>query len=263
MTIEIADRLIKLRKKHGYSQEELADKLGLSRQAVSKWERAEASPDTDNLICLAKLYGVSLDELLSTDEDIETIVEEQVKPDKEVKVDKSGDNIHITDSDGSSVTITKDGVKCVDKCGHVKEVKKPYVKDKPSMIIDIVEGFLFLLTVVLYVLLGTLLGMWINGWVFMFIPGILCSIARCIRKKNANKFNMTFLACFTFFFVNMFLPGMSANLWSVTWPVFLAIPVYHALFGSINKIIGKKDDDDDDDDEDEDKEEKPEEEKED
>ena len=72
MTIEIADRLVKLRKKYGYSQEELADKLGLSRQAVSKWERAEASPDTDNLICLAKLYGVSLDELLATDEDIDT-----------------------------------------------------------------------------------------------------------------------------------------------------------------------------------------------
>jgi len=79
MTIEIADRLIKLRKKYGYSQEELADKLGLSRQAVSKWERAEASPDTDNLICLAKLYGVSLDELLSTDDTVETIVSEQVK----------------------------------------------------------------------------------------------------------------------------------------------------------------------------------------
>ena len=87
MTIEIADRLIKLRKKHGLSQEELADKLGLSRQAVSKWERAEASPDTDNLICLAKLYGVSLDELLSTDDDVETIVKEQVKPEaKEEKV---------------------------------------------------------------------------------------------------------------------------------------------------------------------------------
>ena len=75
MTIEIADRLIKLRKKYGYSQEELPDKLGLSRQAVSKWERAEASPDTDNLICLAKLYGVSLDELLNTDDSVEKIVE--------------------------------------------------------------------------------------------------------------------------------------------------------------------------------------------
>ena len=58
MNIEIADRLIKMRKAHGYSQEELAEKLGISRQAVSKWERAESSPDTDNLIMLSRLYGV-------------------------------------------------------------------------------------------------------------------------------------------------------------------------------------------------------------
>lgn len=70
MNIEIANRLVQLRKQHGYSQEELAAKLGLSRQAVSKWERAEASPDTDNLIMLSRVYGVSLDELLKTDEPI-------------------------------------------------------------------------------------------------------------------------------------------------------------------------------------------------
>lgn len=67
MNVETANRLQTLRKKNGYSQEELAEKIGISRQAVSKWERAEASPDTDNLILLAKLYGVTLDELLKTD----------------------------------------------------------------------------------------------------------------------------------------------------------------------------------------------------
>jgi transcriptional regulator with XRE-family HTH domain len=85
MNIEIANRLVELRKKSGLSQEELAAKLGLSRQAVSKWERAEASPDTDNLICLAKLYGVSLDDLLDTDQSVDEIVEEQVKPEQEEK----------------------------------------------------------------------------------------------------------------------------------------------------------------------------------
>lgn len=64
MNIEIANRLVQLRREQGLSQEELASKLGVSRQAVSKWERAESSPDTDNLIALARLYGVSLDELL-------------------------------------------------------------------------------------------------------------------------------------------------------------------------------------------------------
>ena len=66
MNIEIANRLVELRKKNGYSQEELAEKIGISRQAVSKWERAESSPDTDNLIALSRLYQVSLDELLGT-----------------------------------------------------------------------------------------------------------------------------------------------------------------------------------------------------
>ena len=64
MTLETANRLFELRKKHNLSQEELAEKLGVSRQAVSKWERSEASPDTDNLIALAKIYDLSLDELV-------------------------------------------------------------------------------------------------------------------------------------------------------------------------------------------------------
>ncbi|MDE7288895.1 MAG: helix-turn-helix transcriptional regulator, partial [Oscillospiraceae bacterium] len=64
---EIANRLQQLRKNNNLSQEELAEKIGVSRQAVSKWERAEASPDTDNLILLSRLYNMSLDELLRTD----------------------------------------------------------------------------------------------------------------------------------------------------------------------------------------------------
>ena len=69
MDVQIASRLANRRREAGLSQEALAAKLGVSRQAVSKWERSEASPDTDNLIALAALYGVTLDELLyGTDE---------------------------------------------------------------------------------------------------------------------------------------------------------------------------------------------------
>lgn len=69
MKREIADRLYTFRKNSGLSQEELAEKIGVSRQAVSKWERGEASPDTENLILLAKTYGVSLDELILSREE--------------------------------------------------------------------------------------------------------------------------------------------------------------------------------------------------
>ena len=95
MNIEIANRLVQLRKQHGYSQDELAAKLGLSRQAVSKWERAEASPDTDNLIMLSRVYGISLDELLRTEDPIP-----EPEPDKGVKVTINGKPVRFNKEDG-------------------------------------------------------------------------------------------------------------------------------------------------------------------
>lgn len=90
MNIEIANRLVQLRKKNGFSQEELAARLGISRQAVSKWERAESCPDTDNLICLSKLYRVSLDGLLLTGEEKEEeIISSEPSGEKSVEQEKS------------------------------------------------------------------------------------------------------------------------------------------------------------------------------
>lgn len=64
MDLMTANRLQQLRKENGYSQEVLAERLGLSRQSVSKWERGESSPEIDNLIALSKIYGLTVDELL-------------------------------------------------------------------------------------------------------------------------------------------------------------------------------------------------------
>jgi len=92
MNIVIANRLATLRKQNGFSQEELAGKLGISRQAVSKWERAESSPDTDNLIALAKLYQISLDALLESDE--ETIQNERFAAQAQAESDKEQTSKH-------------------------------------------------------------------------------------------------------------------------------------------------------------------------
>lgn len=67
MNVEIANNLVKLRKQFGLSQEELAEKIGVSRQAVSKWERSESSPDTDNLIALSKIYNITIDEMINSE----------------------------------------------------------------------------------------------------------------------------------------------------------------------------------------------------
>lgn len=60
----LADKIIDLRKKVGWSQEELADKLGVSRQSVSKWEGAQSIPDMNKILQLSELFGVSTDYLL-------------------------------------------------------------------------------------------------------------------------------------------------------------------------------------------------------
>ena len=64
MAFDLGTRIVELRGARGLSQEALANELGISRQAVSRWERGEALPDTENLIALADLFEVSLDELV-------------------------------------------------------------------------------------------------------------------------------------------------------------------------------------------------------
>ena len=62
----LADKITEERKKNGWSQEELANQLGVSRQAVSKWESAGAVPDLQRILQMSELFGVSTDYLLGT-----------------------------------------------------------------------------------------------------------------------------------------------------------------------------------------------------
>ena len=62
--MEWNERIAAARKAAGLTQEALGEKLGVSRQAVSKWESGASDPSTSNLLALAKLYGVSAEELL-------------------------------------------------------------------------------------------------------------------------------------------------------------------------------------------------------
>ncbi len=63
--MKLSEKLLALRKQRGMSQEELAEKLDVSRQAVSRWETGSAQPDASNLLQLSKLYGVTADYLLN------------------------------------------------------------------------------------------------------------------------------------------------------------------------------------------------------
>lgn len=63
--MKLSDKIIQLRKANGWSQETLAEKLNVSRQAISRWEGATAQPDATNILQLSKLFGVTTDYLLN------------------------------------------------------------------------------------------------------------------------------------------------------------------------------------------------------
>lgn len=74
--MDLGNKILNLRKTNGYSQEELADKLSVTRQTISKWELNETSPDIKQAMELSKIFKVSLDEL--TNNDIKDILTEKI-----------------------------------------------------------------------------------------------------------------------------------------------------------------------------------------
>lgn len=77
--MRLSDKIVKLRKANGWSQENLAEKLNVSRQAISRWEGDTAQPDTANILQLSKLFGVTTDYLLNdeyeSDDDLPRVKE--------------------------------------------------------------------------------------------------------------------------------------------------------------------------------------------
>lgn len=255
MNIEIANRLLQYRKKSGLSQEELAEKIGVSRQAVSKWERAEASPDTDNLIILADVYGVSLDDLLkgegepnigsneteAPDENTEYVEDKHVSFKKGIHVHDGKDDVDISfkdginvkSKDGSHVHVGTDGIHVhdgekvrayTDENGHVmvdeelkdKKEEKRFLKEFPIWAIAL---GLFLA----WGFSGVCFG-WSLSWIcFMIIP-LYYSLVDAIYKRNPTHFAYPVL-CVVF----QVMAGFLLNGWSWSWIAYLTIPIYYCI----------------------------------
>ena len=74
----LADKIVTLRKRAGWSQEELAAQLGVSRQSVSKWEGAQSVPDMQKVVQMSRLFGVTTDYLLKDEfEEVQPAPEEE------------------------------------------------------------------------------------------------------------------------------------------------------------------------------------------
>lgn len=100
--MEFNNKLYELRKQKGFSQEELANRLNVSRQTVSKWEVGDSTPDMEKLVAISDLFGISLDELVldkapepapapqTAKSELYTNIKEKVLTDKNRKKAKKG-----------------------------------------------------------------------------------------------------------------------------------------------------------------------------
>ncbi len=233
MNIEIANRLQKLRKENGYSQEELADKLGISRQAVSKWERAESSPDTDNLIILARLYNMSLDELLNDSETTEEIRTRNVDKEEEKK-----DIISLTDDEGQTLRIENGHIRCLNPDGSEEKFNV-----KEHVFLAITDAIVLLLTLTAYLVWSLVFNAWEVSWVVWVLMPAVMSIFEAIVKKQITKFVYPCLVTAVFCFL-----GMQFDLWHPYWFLFVTIPFFYIIGDVFDKYVFKTkplDEDDD------------------
>ena len=227
MNIEIANRLYQYRKSMGLSQEDLAEKIGVSRQAVSKWERAEASPDTDNLIELANVYGLTLDELLKGKEETPSTEPEQASPAQEQNTpepeqdnaqagaqgydfDNAGGGINVN-NEGEKVHVGFDGIHVVDKHGTRVDIDRKngiFVNENGEQKVYTDE----------------------NGHVHR------CGCDDCGGHKGKRSFWLLIpypiLAAIAYILFGCF---DVCGGWGYGWIVFLTIPIYYTLVEAILK----------------------------
>lgn len=107
----LADKIIKLRKSSGLSQEELADKLNVSRQAVSKWESATAIPSLEKILQLSELFGVTSDYLLK--DEIETEESTSEENNSVIKISLETANDYLASRKSAAKKIALASVLCI------------------------------------------------------------------------------------------------------------------------------------------------------
>lgn len=104
----LADKIMNLRKKACMSQEELADKLNVSRQSVSKWESAQSIPDLDKIIALSKIFGVSTDFLLKDEIEMQDPIEDNINYEtntKKVSLNEANDYLKIVHNSSIKIAL--------------------------------------------------------------------------------------------------------------------------------------------------------------
>lgn len=270
------NNLIRLRKEKGLSQEELADKLSVSRQAVSKWERGEALPDTDNLIRLAKLYNVSIDEIVGYAPDKSDGANDENSNDvgggQSDNAQTSGGDKNNTDDTGNEKADEDDSDEYFTQDG---DTKKYYTKTKGGKHIRFeTDGYqkrivisdddsedddddddvddehypkrrtrltdiLDGVYIILTIIAFFVWGSLFDGWKIAWTLFITIPIFSSIVSCVRKKRVGKFnFPCFVAFIYLLF--GMIFNIWHPLWVIFLLIPAFYPIARVIDSSIKEK-----------------------
>ena len=190
-----SSNLYMLRHKSGMSQEDFAEKINVSRQAVSKWERNEAYPDIENLLAISELFGVTLDTLItgSVDEAVVQSANSSNNDDKEDYEEDAYVNTNI-------------------------RVRIWYDLPYPIMV------------TIAYLLWGFLGNGWDIGWTLYVTVPVFYSIIDCIRHKKVSDFCYPVFITFVYL-----LMGMAFGMWHPWWILFVTIPVFYVIAYNIDR----------------------------
>ena len=155
----LADKIIRMRKKNGWSQEELAEKMNVSRQAVSKWESAHAIPDLEKILQLGALFGVTTDYLLKDELEDEEFCDNAADIVKQISVDEA--NAYLEQRKRASWQIALATFLCIISpitlfiLGAATEIPTLNVSETVMGVVGLVVLFAFVLTAVpIYIYCG-------------------------------------------------------------------------------------------------------------
>ncbi|MDE6659765.1 MAG: helix-turn-helix transcriptional regulator [Eubacterium sp.] len=218
MSIKQGDYLKELRVKNNLSQEKLGAELGLSRQSISKWEQGYAMPDTENLLKLSELYGVSVDTILKCGETEESEETEEIIENEEAAETEKEEIISENPALENAEEKAEPKIIFIEKQEY--QEKKPHKK----------RGWLFISypiwMVVLYAVIGSCFGAkgWFTGWIVLLTIPLFYTGIIAFEKKKPVIFCYPVLATLIYLALGFF-----ANLWHPMWILFLTIPIFYIV----------------------------------
>lgn len=205
--MEFNEKLKALREAKGYTQEDIAGKLNIARQSVSKWEQGINEPDVETLKRLAEIFECSVDELLSEEE------MKQIEP-----------NEAPQHNDAPVPTLQEKG--------------------KPQKVSELVGSILLGVGVIAFILTGIFwthdnMG-WKFGWTFILDAFWISSLVPCIMKKRINQFLVPIFVASLYCKLGILGSEYGFNGWGVFWVLFILIPAFYLIATPIDKYIHKE-----------------------